>query len=61
MSWEIEGPLSHQGDDLAVSSRYEVLGRERKCADAVEHDHSEYRSEGETHNGSVVPGWELGS
>lgn len=42
------GSLSHQGDDLAISSRYGVLGRERKWAEAVQHDPSEYRSEGET-------------
>ena len=37
-----------------------MLGRERRWAEAVEHDHSEYRSEGETHDGSGVPGWGLG-
>ena len=49
------------GGWLTVSSRYRVLGTERKWAEAVEHDHNEYRSEEETHNGSVVPGWGLGS
>lgn len=55
------GSLSHQGDDLAISSRYGVLGRERRWAEAAQHDPSEYRSEGETHNGSSIPGWGLGS